>query len=218
MTPEQLAAQLRHPSGEDGNNVADNMDDRNSPVILAAYDALAPVDGDRILEIGPGGAGHLRNLLTRANNLHYTGLDASRDMVLRARERYLGETRAAFIHGELNEAPLAPAGMDRIVAVNVVYFWQPLAPALQALYLLLRPGGTLVLGLRNHDSMAGIAVFRHGFSTYHGPELQHAVEQAGFTGTSLHTFAEEDSVDVLGDTMHKHSVILTAHKPQEETP
>ncbi len=42
MTPEQLAAQLRHPNGEEGNNVADNMDDRNSPVILAAYDALAP--------------------------------------------------------------------------------------------------------------------------------------------------------------------------------
>ncbi len=216
MTPEQLAAQLRHPNGEEGNNVADNMDDRNSPVILAAYDALAPVDGDRILEIGPGSAGHMRNLLARADNLHYTGLDASRDMVLRARERYLGETRAAFVHGELTEAPLAPAGMDRIVAVNVVYFWQPLAPALQALYILLRPGGTLVLGLRNHNSMAGIAVFRHGFTTYHGPELQHALTQAGFANIRLDTFAE-DSVDVLGDTMHKQSVIITAHKPQEPT-
>ena len=30
MTPEQLAAQLRHPQGEDGNKVAGNMDDRNS--------------------------------------------------------------------------------------------------------------------------------------------------------------------------------------------
>ena len=137
-------------------------------------------------------------------------------MVLRARERYLGETRAAFVHGELTEAPLAPAGMDRIVAVNVVYFWQPLAPALQALYILLRPGGTLVLGLRNHNSMAGIAVFRHGFTTYHGPELQHALTQAGFANIRLDTFAE-DSVDVLGDTMHKQSVIITAHKPQEPT-
>lgn len=217
MTPEQLAAQLRRPHGDEGNTVADNMDDRNSPVILAAYDALAPNDGDRILEIGPGSAGHLPTLLARADNLHYTGLDASRDMVLRARERYQGETRAAFIHGELTEAPLAPAGMDRIVAVNVVYFWQPLAPALQALHLLLRPGGTLVLGLRNHDSMAGVAVFRHGFATYHGPELQRALEQAGFVDITQLTFTE-DSVDVLGDTMHKQSVILTAHTPQEATP
>ncbi len=152
----------------------------------------------------------MRNLLARADNLHYTGLDASRDMVLRARERYLGETRAAFVHGELTEAPLAPAGMDRIVAVNVVYFWQPLAPALQALYILLRPGGTLVLGLRNHNSMAGIAVFRHGFTTYHGPELQHALTQAGFANIRLDTFAE-DSVDVLGDTMQ---AIGDHHRPQ----
>lgn len=217
MTPEQLAAQLRHPNGEEGNTVADNMDDRNSPVILAAYAALAPADGDRILEIGPGGAGHLPGLLAQADNLHYTGLDASRDMVLRARERYLGETRAAFIHGALTDAPLAPAAMDRIVAVNVVYFWQPLAPALHALFLLLRPGGTLVLGLRDHNSMASLPVFQHGFSTYHGPELQHALEQAGFTDTRLATFAE-DSVDVLGDTMHKQSVILTARKPREATP
>ena len=97
MTPEQLAAQLRPPQGEDRNKVAGNMDDRNSPVILAAYDALAPGDGDRILEIGPGAAGHLPNLLGRADNLHYTGLDASRDMVLLARERYLGET-LSLIH------------------------------------------------------------------------------------------------------------------------
>ena len=217
MTPEQLAAQLRHPQGEDGNKVAGNMDDRNSPVILAAYDALAPGDGDRILEIGPGAAGHLPNLLGRADNLHYPGLDASRDMVLLARERYLGETRAAFIHGELTQAPLAPTSMDRIVAVNVVYFWQPLAPALQALFLLLRPGGTLVLGLRDHNSMASLPVFQHGFSTYHGPELQQALEQAGFTDASLSTFAE-DSVDVLGDTMHKQSLILTVRKPREATP
>ena len=216
MTPEQLAAQLRHPQGEDGNKVAGNMDDRNSPGILAAYDALAPGDGDRILEIGPGAAGHLPNLLGRADNLHYTGLDASRDMVLLARERYLGEPRAAFITGELTQAPLAPTSMDRIVAVNVVYFWQPLAPALQALFLLLRPGGTLVLGLRDHNSMASLPVFRHGFSTYHGPELQQALEQAGFTDASLSTFAE-DSVDVLGDTMHKQSLILTVRKPREAT-
>ena len=217
MTPEQLAAQLRHPQGEDGNKVAGNMDDRNSPVILAAYDALAPGDGDRILEIGPGAAGHLPSLLGQADNLHYTGLDASRDMVLLARERYLGETRAAFIHGELTQAPLAPTSMDRIVAVNVVYFWQPLAPALQALFLLLRPGGTLVLGLRDHNSMASLPVFQHGFSTYHGPELQQALEQAGFTDATLSTFAE-DSVDVLGDTMHKQSLILTVRKPREATP
>ena len=88
MTPQQLAAQLRHPNGEDGNKVADNMDERNRPVILAAYQALAPANGDRILEVGPGSAGHLPRLLAQANNLHYTGLDASRDMVLRARERY----------------------------------------------------------------------------------------------------------------------------------
>ena len=217
MTPEQLAAQLRHPQGEDGNKVAGNMDDRNSPVILAAYDALAPEDGDRILEIGPGAAGHLPSLLGQADNLHYTGLDASRDMVLLARERYLGETRAAFIHGELTQAPLAPTSMDRIVAVNVVYFWQPLAPALQALFLLLRPGGTLVLGLRDHNSMASLPVFQHGFSTYHGPELQQALEQAGFTDATLSTFAE-DSVNVLGDTMHKQSLILTVRKPREATP
>ena len=216
MSPEQLAAQLRHPNGEDGNKVADNMDVRNRPVILAAYQALAPANGDRILEVGPGSAGHLPRLLAQANNLHYTGLDASRDMVLRARERYLGETRAAFIHGELTQAPLAPASMDRIVAINVVYFWQPLLPALQVLNLLLRPGGTLVLGFRDHNSMASLAVFKHGFSTYHGPELQQALEQAGFTDASLSTFAE-DSVDVLGDTMHKQSLILTVRKPREAT-
>ena len=88
MTPEQLAAQLRCPSGDDGAQVADNMNQHNQPIIAASYQALTPSDGDHIVEIGPGTAGHLPDLLAMADDLHYTGLDLSPDMVTQAQQHH----------------------------------------------------------------------------------------------------------------------------------
>ncbi|WP_300525137.1 class I SAM-dependent methyltransferase [Alcanivorax sp.] len=213
MTPEQLAKQLRCPSGDDGAQVAVNMNQHNQPIIAASYQALGPSAGDHIVEVGPGLAGHLPDLLAMADNLYYTGLDLSQDMVAQAQQHHGHLERVHFVAGDLHDAPLPPNSADHVVAINVVYFWNPLLPALNAIGKLLRPGGQLCLGLRDRNSMATLPVFRHGFLTYNGPDLQQALKTAGFVDVRQQIIPEQ-SINVMGQVMHKTGLVITALNPE----
>ncbi|MEE3319909.1 MAG: class I SAM-dependent methyltransferase [Pseudomonadota bacterium] len=213
MTPEQLAAQLRHPHGEAGARVAENMNASNQPIIANTYGTLALQDGDRVLEIGPGSAGHLPTLLARADGLDYTGLDLSADMVKTAQGLHKAQPKVRFVHGDITQAPLPENHYQAIVAINVVYFWQPLAPALNALWRHLAPGGQLCLGLRDRESMSTLPVFQHGFLTYEGPDLMQALATEGFVQLAMARHPE-DSTSVLGQVMHKTGLVITGHKPE----
>lgn len=213
MTPEQLATQLRCPSGNDGAQVADNMNQHNQPIIAASYQALTPSAGNHIVEVGPGTAGHLPGLLAMADDLHYTGLDLSPDMVTQAQQHHGHLKQVRFVAGDLHDAPLPPGSADHVVAINVVYFWNPLLPALTALRKLLRPGGQLCLGLRDRNSMTTLPVFRHGFLTYDGPDLQQALKTAGFVDVRQQIIPEQ-SINVMGQVMHKTGLVITARNPE----
>ena len=213
MTPEQLAIQLRCPCGDEGAQVADNMNRHNQPIITASYQALAPQPGDHVVEIGPGSAGHLPSLLAMSHTLRYTGLDLSADMVAQAQQQHGHRERVRFVEGDLHHPPLPPGCADSVVAVNVVYFWNPLLPALHALRTLLRPGGRLCLGLRDKKSMATLPGFQHGFLTYDGPELQQALQTAGFVGIHQQIIPE-NSINVMGQVMHKTGLVITACTPE----
>ncbi|KGD62525.1 hypothetical protein T9A_00816 [Alcanivorax jadensis T9] len=213
MTPEQLAAQLRCPSGDDGAQVADNMNQHNQPIIAASYQALAPSAGDHIVEVGPGTAGHLPDLLAMADDLHYTGLDLSADMVSAAGALHGHRQQVRFLQGDLHNPPLPEGSADHLVAINVVYFWNPLRPALNAIRKLLRPGGKLCLGLRDRNSMATMPVFQHGFVTYEGPDLQQALATAGFVDVQQQVVPEQ-SINVMGQVMHKTGLVITARNPE----
>ena len=99
------------------------------------------------------------------------------------------------------------------MAINVVYFWNPLLPALSAIRKLLRPGGQLCLGLRDRNSMATLPVFRHGFLTYDGPDLQQALTEAGFANVQQQVIPEQ-SINVMGQVMHKTGLVITARNPE----
>ncbi|WP_290536477.1 class I SAM-dependent methyltransferase [Alcanivorax sp.] len=213
MTPKQLAAQLRCPSGDEGALVADNMNRHNQPIIAASYQALSPSAGDHIVEVGPGTAGYLSDLMAMADDLHYTGLDQSPDMVAQAQHHHDHQEQVRFVEGDLHDPPLAPGSADHVVAINVVYFWNPLLPALAALRKLLRPGGQLCLGLRDRNSMATLPVFRHGFLTYDGPDLQQSLKTAGFVDVRQQIVPEK-SINVMGQIMHKTGLVITALNPE----
>tara|TARA_Y100001001_G_scaffold157453_1_gene175628 strand:+ start:793 stop:1443 length:651 start_codon:yes stop_codon:yes gene_type:complete len=215
MTPEQLAAQLRQPTGADGATVAGNMNTSNQPIIANTYAALTLQGAERLLEIGPGSAGHLPTLLAQAPDLDYTGLDLSADMVKAADAQHGFRPGVRLTHGDIRQAPLPENHYHGILAINVVYFWQPLAPALHAIYRHLKPGGQLCLGLRDRQSMSTLPVFEHGFLTYEGPDLMQALADAGFEQPAM-TRHPEDSVSVLGQIMHKTGLVVTARKPESQ--
>lgn len=207
VTPEELGRQLRQPEGALGLKVAEGMNKTNAQIIQYCQEALALVDGELLLEVGPGNGAHAAELLAGLPHCRYLGLDSASAMVAAAREK--PHPQLAFMEGDL--LAFTPAQLfDKVLTINTAYFWQPLAPALAQLNRCLKLGGTLVLGVRSRATMAGQPQFAEGFCFFDGPELACALESCGFRVSWQKR--PERSVTILGNVLEKEALIFTAIK------
>ncbi|SMF60204.1 Methyltransferase domain-containing protein [Tistlia consotensis] len=151
-----VGRQLRHPSGAGGRLAGRLMRLANARPNALAVAALGARPGETVLELGCG-PGQAVALLAR--NLHggtILGLDQSEAMLAQAR----AANRAAVAWGRVRlcrarfEAlPLASASVDRVLAINVAYFWQDAGAVLGEVRRVLRPGGTLLVYVTDAASM-----------------------------------------------------------------
>ncbi|MDA0563482.1 methyltransferase domain-containing protein [Streptomonospora sp. S1-112] len=112
---------------------------------------LDPRPGERVLDAGCG-TGDLTDAL-RATGAHVVGVDASPDMVQRARDRFPDlDLRVA----DLRTLHLADADFDAVFS-NATLHWIPEAPAAAtALAAALRPGGRLAAEFGGQGNVAAI--------------------------------------------------------------
>src|SRR5690554_4569771 len=76
-----VAAQVAHPSGEDGVRTAQRMNRSNGDMTRHAVDLLNCQDGQFVLEIGPGNGLFAAYVLSKAKGISYAGTDISDTMI-----------------------------------------------------------------------------------------------------------------------------------------
>src|SRR5690349_11633365 len=79
-----LACQLRHPEGELGIKVGENMNKGNRLMNVETIRQLQVADNDNILEIGMGNGFFVKDILGAAENVRYSGCDFSETMIKEA--------------------------------------------------------------------------------------------------------------------------------------
>ncbi|WP_412539485.1 class I SAM-dependent methyltransferase [Longispora sp. K20-0274] len=173
----RFARQLGHPRGPAGRLVAALLNRHNRTQVAGAVAASGIGPGDTALDVGFGGGVGLRLLLDRvgpAGVVH--GVELSDTMLARAARRY----RTARLHpGAMERIPLPDSTVDAAITVNTVYFVPDLTVAFAELARVLRPTGTLVVGLGDPDTMAGIPVTATGFLLRPVAEVAGALATAG---------------------------------------
>ncbi|MCF7223121.1 class I SAM-dependent methyltransferase [Marilutibacter chinensis] len=192
MTPEQLAAQLRCPSGEHAVEVADRMNEANGPLTVRAIGVLDIQSGDAVLEIGPGNAAFAPDALRRPGT-HYTGVDWSGDMVAAAQRRHAGlvaQGRARFLRGSSDDLPFAPGSFDRALAVNTLYFWERPQRHLAAIKRILKPGGSFCIVFGDPGFMRDLPFVPFGFTLYEREMVERLLDIAGFVDVQAHDHHE----------------------------
>jgi len=140
LPPAELVRQLGKPEGAVGVDIARRMNTLNGRINEAVYDRLDLAAGMRVLETGFGNGRLLPSLMQRAESLDYVGVDVSPTMVEEARRfnaPLVVAGRAAFLLADAERLPVADASFDRVLTVNVIYFWRdptrPLAEIRRAL-------------------------------------------------------------------------------------
>jgi ubiquinone/menaquinone biosynthesis C-methylase UbiE len=207
---EELAKQLSKPDGENGILTGERMNLSNGNMILRTIDLLQVSEGQNILEVGPGNGAHVQDLCSKANNLHYFGIDISQTMIREAQKR----NPQPHIHFQLSDGitvPFTDHYFDRVFSVNTLYFWEDPIGYAKELYRVLKPGGKLCLAFAPKAFMQHLPFTSYGFRLYETEEAGQLLEQAGFivTGVSEET---DQTRSVTGDVVERPIVIMSAGK------
>jgi ubiquinone/menaquinone biosynthesis C-methylase UbiE len=118
-------------------------------------DALDPPPGAAVLEVGFG-PGHALEMLARSRPLGLVaGIDHSELMVARARRRLKADRGDAALDlrvGDAGDLPFADERFDVVFAVNSFHQWPDKERALAEMAGVLKPGGDLMLSIRDFRS------------------------------------------------------------------
>lgn len=144
--------QAENPHGALGVVMGLFMQTINAAQNRATVEALDPPERGTVLEIGFG-PGHALEMLARRRSLGLiSGIDHSDLMVRTARrrlDRRRGPAALDLRCGDAARLPFPDECFDRVYAVNSYHHWPDKAAALAEIAGVLKPGGEVVLSIRD---------------------------------------------------------------------
>jgi SAM-dependent methyltransferase len=152
-----VGEQLRRPRGRGGRLIGRVMALANREPNRLAIEALGVANSDIVLELGFGPGGGIKALTALATQGAVLGVDQSPEMLAQAsrtNRRAVDVGQARLILGRFDELPLLSEGVDKILAVNVVYFFSETAREITEMKRVLCPGGTAVIYATDKATMA----------------------------------------------------------------
>ena len=178
-----IASQLKYPSGEKGIEMANMMNETNINMTKHSIQNLNISQGNKILELGHGNAGHVEFLFEQAQNLKYYGLEMSELMFKEARQinrNFVSQKQAFFSIYDGNKIPFEDESFDKIFTVNTIYFWQKPEELLSEIYRVLKPNGNFCLTFAEEDFMKKQPFTQFEFELYSTEKAQKLIEKTPF--------------------------------------
>ncbi len=112
----------------------------------ALVGAVAPMDGDRVLDVATGTGMVAAELLKRAPGCRVVGLDQSPEMLSGARARFVGRddgARIELVEGQAEELPFAEQSFDALTVTYLLRYVDDPPATLRELARVIRPGGRM---------------------------------------------------------------------------
>ena len=219
MDFEAVAAQLRKPEGDFGKKVGENMNATNEKMNRTAIDVMRLEAADTVLEIGMGNGAFCEDILQIHPTIRYTGCDFSETMVAEARDRnqkWINVGQADFLLTDAVDLPLEANSFTKAFTVNTLYFWPEPPQILVQLRRVLKPGGTLVIGIRPRTVMDNLPFVQYGFRTYTAHEVETLLQANGFTHTEIREFSEPDQ-EIDGQFYKMGFAVISGKKATESS-
>jgi ubiquinone/menaquinone biosynthesis C-methylase UbiE len=180
-----IGRQLAHPRGITGRFVGQAMAQVNRQPNRLAIDALKIEPADKVLELGFGPGRATRTLTSMVPQGQVFGIDQSAAMLGQA-SRYnkhaILSGRVQLQQGRFDSLPWGAETVDKILAVNVVYFFRSDAGEIHEAGRVLRPGGMIAIYATDKSTMAGWRVCTpETHRTFDRNDLMAFILSGGFT-------------------------------------
>lgn len=198
---DRIGTQLSNPSGVWGRMTGRVMGIANATPNSLAVAALEAQESECLLELGCGPGHALKALLRLPGVGRAIGLDWSDVMLAQSSRRnraVFDSGRLALVRGDFAELPLEDGSVDRVLAVNTVYFMRD-STAVREARRVLRTGGRIVLyathaSVMRHWLFAGPDTHR----LYDHDTLETLLVEAGFASESVHVESVDAGFGVKG--------------------
>lgn len=212
MEPEMIAAQLRCPHGPESMEVAGRMNTANGSVNYLCIEYLQIRPNQRILEIGPGNGAFISEIVNRADDVFYTGLDWSEDMVKQAREinaTWVEKGIVRLEQGSSDSIPFAEKAFDRILTVHTCYFWENPGDHFAEIRRVLKDDGRLCIAFGDRSFMQDLPFVSYGFKLYDRNMVMDLLAAAGFRCRYVYEHKER-GLGNAGDNIKKTIHLIVA--------
>ncbi|MCB9260761.1 MAG: class I SAM-dependent methyltransferase [Flavobacteriales bacterium] len=194
---EELAAQLRKPSGEMGLQVADFMNKGNELLNRNTIDKIDFGPGKRVVEVGMGNGKFVAELFERQCDIYYSGCDYSELMIAEAERinrHFIDQKKANFYQSQAANLPFDAHSIDIIFTVNTIYFWENYHAVLNEFKRVLKSCGQLVIGMRAKEQMQHYGFVKHGFQMFHPREVEQLLTTSAFKNVNSYLINEPDFI------------------------
>lgn len=206
---DELARQLRCPSGPYAREVGDNMFQSNFNMICKTIDALSVTENAQVLEIGFGNGKHLSYLFSRAAGLSYRGVDISEIMVQEAKDNNNSESARFFLTDGSGKLDFPDKTFEACFTVNTLYFWEDIPLQLTEIRRVLKPSGRFTMAFIEQEFGRRLPFTQTGFTFYGKDELNRHLVPAGFSNVSFEDFTE-NVLSKDGQPVVRPFTVLTA--------
>jgi ubiquinone/menaquinone biosynthesis C-methylase UbiE len=211
---QQLAAQLRKPTGDEGIKTGDWMNRGNETINLDTLKTLQAKEGDTILEIGMGNGFFVKEIVQKNNSVKYTGCDFSEIMIAQAEKinsKFINSGQVKFVLSNVASLPFANASFNKIFTINTIYFWEDAAIVLAEIKRVLQPKGKFIVALRPKWQMVHYPFTKYGFTLFSKEEVTALLTQNGFSIINIIENKEPD-FEKKGEAMKVENLIIEAEK------
>jgi SAM-dependent methyltransferase len=181
--PSFIARQSGHPVGLVGRLLLGVMARETARFNADVLDALAPGDGEHILELGYGHGRTLAGAAGRARGARFSGIDiapAAAHAAARRCRALIAAGRVDLRTGEGASLPWDAATFDAAFSVHTLYFWPDPARQFDELGRVLCPGARLVLGFRERSDAAAAKFPAPMYRFYSNDDVATLLAAAGF--------------------------------------
>lgn len=211
---QEIAAQLKHPNGEKGIEMADMMNETNIGMTKHAIACMNLQANDMVLELGHGNGGHLPYLFEQQKGLIYHGLEMSELMYTEAQKgnAFLVENKQAFFHlyDGIN-IPFPDNHFDKVFTVNTIYFWKDPEILLAGLYRIMKPNTILCITFGQAHFMEMLPFTQFGFNLYNNEKMEQLIGKTAFKNLVIHPQKEMIKTK-MGDLMEREFATATMMK------
>jgi len=208
LSAAERAKQLSNPEGAVGLAIAESLNETNRQGNAQIVTLLGVASGNHVLEIGFGNGRTAPDVIARAPNVRYVGIDISPTMVeeaARFNASLVATGTTSFHLGSAERMPFADASFDRVFSTGVAHFWSDPAAPLAEIRRVLRPGGVSLMGCLHPRNAPEFARAEFGFHLRDAASWDALYRAAGFAEVTIDT-VEFEHITADGTRIRRYVV------------